>query len=141
MSSRHKSREIALQILYQMDLSQQSSQVARTHFVNHFEHQKENMVFAMELVDGVEKSRAEIDAKLEHYSQHWKLGRMAPIDRNILRLGIYELMQKITPSAIILNEAIELAKKFGQNDTPQFINGILDAIQQELEKLVIPDKK
>lgn len=82
--------------------------------------------FALSLLAGVRKNRDELDALLSRTADHWKLGRMAATDRNVLRLGAYEILHAETPDRVAINEAVELAKRFGSGHSAQFVNGILD---------------
>lgn len=85
--------------------------------------------FARQLASGAWARRGEIDQKINSTAQHWSLSRMTPVDRNILRLGVYELLSDTgTPGQIVINEAIELAKRFGDADSPAFVNGVLDGV-------------
>ena len=91
--------------------------------------------FARDLARGAWQHRSELDAWLERASEHWSLSRMTPVDRNILRLGLYELLyEPHTPPQVVLNEAVELAKRFGDADSPAFVNGVLDAVRRSLEQ-------
>lgn len=131
-SSRRKAREQALQILYQADISGKDAAGALGSFIENFEHNRDDTEFVAELVNGVLDNRDTIDAHITKHAHNWKLSRIAPIDRNLLRLAIYEIcVAKTTAGPIVINEAVELAKKFGQNETPAFVNGILDAISRE----------
>ncbi len=90
--------------------------------------------FAQELARGAWRHRRELDERLGRASEHWSLARMTPVDRNILRLGLYELLyHPDTPPQVVLNEAVELAKRFGDADSPAFVNGVLDAVRRSLE--------
>lgn len=89
--------------------------------------------FARALADGAWRARARYDELLERHVPHWSVGRMQPVDRNILRLGLHELLEHPdTPPQVILNEAVELAQLFGGNESPAFVNGVLDGIRREL---------
>ena len=93
----------------------------------------ETIRFARALAVGTREQRPEIDRRLERTSAHWTLARMTPVDRNILRLGVYELLdQPETPTQVVVNEALELARWFGDADSPAFVNGVLDAIRREI---------
>lgn len=90
--------------------------------------------FARILADGAWTDRKALDALLEKSAAHWSLSRMTPVDRNLLRLGLYELIHlPETPAAVVVNEAIELAKLFSDTESPAFVNGILDAVRREME--------
>jgi len=137
MGSRTKAREIALQALYQQDTAGGSGvEVVTGHFD---ELDAETQKFAAELVTGVSAERANIDALIERTSTNWKIDRMARVDRNILRLAIYELLRlPDVPVRVTLNEAIELGKKFGSEESSGFVNGILDKIAHAKETGALP---
>ncbi len=92
------------------------------------------IAFARELVAGVRKNRAEVDARLDAIAANWSLKRMAATDRNVLRLGTYELLHTDTPPRVAIDEAIELARRFGSAQSPQFVNGILDKVMHQTER-------
>src|SRR5581483_10698474 len=133
--NRRKAREIALQTLYQLDVQEQlTSEQAAALFWQHFSREaasadgdEANRAFADQLVRGVREHLAEIDALLGRASRNWRLERMARVDRNLLRLAIYELKYCAdVPAKVAINEAIEIAKRFGTAESPAFVNGILD---------------
>lgn len=129
--SRTRARERALQALYQVDLAGADPVDAlSTAWKSDEEPQEADAAaFSEELVKGVCAHRAEIDAKIEATSHHWRVERMAKVDRNVLRLAVFELLfQGETPHKVVLNEAVELAKTFGSEESGAFINGILDKI-------------
>jgi N utilization substance protein B len=132
MSSRRKAREAALQMLYQIDLSGQDAEQAIELYRQHLGQAAVADDFAIELVRGCTAALPEIDAKIREVSKHWRLERMARVDRNILRLATFELLQMPeVPSKVTLNEAVELAKRFGDEASPAFVNGVLDRIASE----------
>jgi N utilization substance protein B len=133
-SSRHRSREAALQVLFAVDLAKHSEAqlavAAEEMFESaseHFELPEGARAFAKELVLGVAGRRAELDALIGSFAQRWKISRMAAVDRNILRLGAYELLHSDAPAPVVIDEAVELARRFGGDRSPAFVNGILDA--------------
>ncbi len=129
MGLRRKAREIAVQILYQADVAGVPFAEAFTTYEGYFNPSPKVLSFAKELVNGVAEKQAEIDAIIERFSKHWKLSRMSAIDRNILRLATYELLfRPDIPPKVSINEAVELAKAFGTDESASFVNGILDAI-------------
>ena len=129
MSLRSRAREIVLQILYQDDLNKERSVEEDLPFIKNRLHNNGNIVeFARELVDGVRNRLDAIDAQLGQVAENWKLGRMAATDRNVLRLGAFEILYYDTPDKVAVNEAIELAKRYGNELSPSFINGILDRL-------------
>jgi N utilization substance protein B len=129
---RRKAREIAVQSLFQSEFAPQLSLKEIISATELAEYDSESIKFAEDLLAGIKDKRPQIDSRIQAASQHWKLERMASVDRNILRLAVYELefaIDKIQP-AIIINEAIEIAKVFGTQDSASFINGILDQIRK-----------
>ncbi len=135
MKPRRKARFDALQILYQVDLNQQlSSGNALDHFQEHFAQDRKADAFTEKLVNGVVENLEAIDNLLQKTSDHWRKERMGSIDRNILRLGIYELQYcNDIPATVTINEMVEVAKRFGDKDSPAFVNGILDKIKCGLD--------
>jgi N utilization substance protein B len=137
MGSRRKAREASLQMLYQMDVSGVSAERAIRLFWDTLgaDEEDETRDFANEIVRGYAAKSAAIDETIRSVSQHWRLERMARVDRNILRLGVYELLElKDVPRKVTLNEAVELAKRYGDENSPSFVNGVLDRIAAELDK-------
>src|SRR3989338_7698636 len=129
MGNRRKAREISVQILYQMEMQGAEPREVMGLFWRVEEGPAEVRQFATDLVEGVFRNRREIDQLIEKHSLHWKLSRMALVDRNILRLGVYELLYLHDgPTSVVLNEASEIAKKFGTEDSSSFINGVLDNV-------------
>jgi N utilization substance protein B len=134
MGPRRKAREFALQMLFQWDITHDSiDQIAATFF----EGQEETQAvadFARQLVTRTVEHVEEIDTLIRRHAEHWRLDRMAIVDRNLLRLAIQEFMfDKEVPKTVVINEAIEIARRFSALESPQFINGILDSIKKELE--------
>ncbi|MCG8590375.1 MAG: transcription antitermination factor NusB [Proteobacteria bacterium] len=132
-SSRRRSREVALQVLYALDVAaakgeDPGAEHAFAGVAEHFEMPEAARAFARELVDQVTSKLDEIDAHIAAHSQNWRLSRMAAVDRNILRLGTVELCYTDTPVAVVVDEAVELARRFGGDPSPGFVNGVLDAI-------------
>ncbi len=126
MTGRRRSREIALQVLYQIDLNPTTDEEVIDAFLRDRLRKAELIEFARSLVNGVRRNRAELDTLLEQTAENWNLRRMAAIDRNVLRLGAYEILFAATPQRVAINEAVELAKRFGGADSSRFVNGILD---------------
>lgn len=123
---------MALQVLYQMDLNRMAPDRAFELACTCFELPKEPRAFAKILVDGVHAHQKDIDRHLASASEHWRLDRMSPVDRNILRIALYEMLYRDDiPPRVSINEAIELAKRFGSQDSGAFINGVLDKIYRE----------
>jgi N utilization substance protein B len=135
LGKRRKSREIIVQVLYQMDMSDGDAEENFNLFWQHFNPSDELKEFSHEVVQGVCKHREEIDALIEKHSKHWRLKRMPIIDKNILRAAIFELMFcPDTPVKVIINEAIELGKKFSSEKSSPFINGILDKVSHQVTR-------
>ena len=143
MKSRHRAREIALQILYQYDLSQQTQGKITpqnqdlvnelVNYYNHFKIAEELREFIGQLVVGTLKETPALDAILEKHTTHWKISRMSAVDRSLLRMAVYEMTHMgETPRTVVIDEAVELAKQFGTAETPAFINGILDQVQVQV---------
>ena len=139
--SRRRAREFALQALYQADMRQISGPDAldmlwatqlESEDLTGTPADAEEIGFAQGLVQGVAKSAEEVDAQIEKASLNWRLSRMPVVDRNILRLATYELLRcQDVPASVSINEAVELAKRFGEKESGSFVNGILDRIAQE----------
>ncbi|GIW72650.1 MAG: N utilization substance protein B [Planctomycetota bacterium] len=120
---------LALQLLYQIDLLGSGiSEREREEFLQRATRDEVARRFARELVHGVLRHQAEIDARLAALAQNWQLGRMAVVDRNVLRIGAYELLYTDAPPKVVINEAVELAKRFSGKNSGAFVNGILDSL-------------
>jgi len=132
-SHRRLSREIALQVLYQMefDTSLTARQGLRL-FEDHFSQDTQSLEYSERLISGVKEKSSQIDEIIQKYSTNWKLHRISHIDRNILRVAIYEMLQQEVPPKASINEAIEISKKFSSVDSSAFINGILDQISKNI---------
>ena len=136
MGKRTQSREIALQVLYQIDMSEGMTEETFDLFWEHFTPPDDLKEFSQKIVNGVCQHEEEIDVIIEHYSEHWRLKRMTIVDRNILRLAIFELMYcDDIPPKVVLNEAVELGKKFGSDKSGSFVNGILDKVAHRIARL------
>lgn len=132
MGVRRRGREYALQMLYAMDLTEYQPDQVFAGFYAIQDLNRDAFYYARRLVDGVHGHLEEIDGVLAKYAEHWKIHRMAAVDRNLLRLGLYELMfVKEVPFPIVINEALEIVKEFSDQDGTQFLNGILDAARKE----------
>ncbi len=131
--SRSRAREVAFQVLYQDDLNPRNSPAELDQWLEDRLRRDDLVCFARELVAGVRQLRAELDAVLGSTADNWSLGRMAATDRNILRLAAYELLHSDTPGRVVIDEAIELAKRFGAAQSSQFVNGILDKVMHAKE--------
>ena len=130
---RTKARERAMQALYQIDVAAEGIDDALARFWRSFEPvEKEVMDLANGLVRGVASKRHAIDDMIEEVSTNWRLDRMAKVDRNVLRLAVYELLETQVPVKVVINEAIELGKKYGSESSGAFVNGVLDKVASEL---------
>ena len=128
MARRSKSREVAVQMLYQMDLNPEVKLPTVRKMVAEAIEDPDLQDFAWRLFVGVMEVRQMLDEKIQSVAANWSLKRMAPTDRNVLRLGLFELLHTDTPHRVILDESIELARVFGSAQSPQFVNGILDKL-------------
>lgn len=139
MGKRRRAREIALQYLYQWDFHGPENEETAQVFWEGRHDSEEIIAFARRVVDGVKQNREEIDGLIEGQSKHWKLYRMSRVDRNILRMAVFELaLLSDIPPKVSIDEAIEIGKKFGTTDSSSFINGILDQICKQLGKIPTP---
>ena len=141
MGNRRKSRELAMQALYYMDMSQDDSNEMLERFCDNFSPPKKMLPFFLKLVKGVIRGKGEIDSILERFSDNWKLNRMPCVDRNTMRIAVYELLYcRDIPYKVSINEAIDMGKKFGTKESGAFINGILDSIRIALNQKKIKIK-
>jgi N utilization substance protein B len=134
MTRRSRAREIALQVLYEDDLNPGRNPEEAELFLRNRLAQTELIDFARSLVEGVREKRGELDEILSRTADNWSLGRMAATDRNVLRLGAWEILFSETPERVAINEAVQLAKRFGAKQSAQFVNGILDKLLAGHEK-------
>src|ERR1700676_4312010 len=135
MAARHRSRQRALQVLYQWDMTKQPVEQAISSFYDTLysdesDEQPDRDEFMEELAKGTSEIAAEIDHRITSKSENWRLERMPTVDRNILRLAIYEMSRQETPAAVVIDEALELARQFSGEESVSFINGILDAVHR-----------
>lgn len=131
--SRSQCREWALQFLYQADFTGNLQEEEIRLFCQHFLGQEKIPAYLAKLLKGLAQHREEVDALIARYSEHWRLERMAVVDRNLLRLATYELLYHADiPPKVIINEAVELAKRFGAEESWAFVNGVLDRIRLAL---------
>jgi N utilization substance protein B len=138
MPSRHRARERALQILFQWDARKEPIEASISSFYDTlYSEQSETRPapdeFVDRLVNGVVENIAEIDRRLSQHAEHWRIERMPAVDRNVLRLAIFEMMALDTPPPVAIDEAIELARRFSGEESVQFINGVLDAAKREID--------
>ncbi len=124
---RSKAREVVLQVLFQDDMHAAGEPLERIGFLqSRLREDAKIIAFAQALIDGVRRNRPELDALLARTADNWSLARMASTDRNVLRLGAYEILYTQTPPPVAINEAVDLARRFGSAQSAQFVNGILD---------------
>lgn len=148
MGNRRKAREVTLQLLYETELAQKSGKEVTERFwkdphsliLEDSEMSPAAMdevkAFTRQILEGVSSNVREIDALIEQHSTHWKVTRMASVDRNILRMAVFELLYcQDIPASVTINEAIEIAKKYGTEESGAFVNGILDHIAKALKKI------
>jgi N utilization substance protein B len=136
MGTRRKSRELALQMLFQADMGRQDlEQVRRTFWAERGEVDPDIRGFADDLFRVALDRSGDIDALIEQHAEHWRMERMAAVDRNVLRAAVGEFLAfPKTPKAVVINEALEIARKFSSPESVQFINGVLDSVAKNLEK-------
>lgn len=135
MSTRRRAREIVLQLLYEADMNDsRDAEAARKFIRSRMQGRKALTDFSFELLQGTLQHRDAIDQLLTKLATNWKLSRMPVVDRNILRLGAYEIMHAETPGRVAVNESIVLAKRYGDKNSPRFVNGVLDRLLKESEK-------
>ena len=134
MGLRRVARECALQMLYEFDVGKQSKEEILESFWEMNEHPQKVQEFANQLFEGSVTHLKEIDKTIQQHTKNWRLSRMAAVDRNILRLAVFEfLSDSKTPETVVINEALEIAKKFSTYESAQFVNGILDSIKKDLK--------
>ena len=135
MGNRRKARELAMQALFSIDFGKQdATDEALAEFTRNFSPGKKTKEFFEDLVKGVSQNRSRIDGLIERFSLNWKIGRMGGVDRNVLRVAVYELLYRPDiPFKVAINEAIDIGKLYGASESGAFINGILDRIRIALE--------
>jgi transcription antitermination protein NusB len=134
MGNRRKSRELAIQALFFMDMNDRFAEEKLSLFCENFLPSSQLRPFFLNLVRGVSSARAEIDALIERFSNNWKISRMSGVDRNVMRVAVFEMLCcKDIPCKVSINEAIDLGKKFGTEESGAFVNGILDSIRLAME--------
>ena len=137
MGSRRKARECALQMLFAADVSEaRADELVRTYWAELCDNEMENSAreFATRLATGTLANLAQLDGRIRSRAEHWRIARMAIVDRNVLRLAVYEFLHEPTPRTVTINEALEIARRFSTYEATQFINGILDAIKRDLDE-------
>jgi N utilization substance protein B len=135
MPARHRSRQRAIQVLYQADIRNQSVEVAMADYYSTLyseenEEQPISDAFMESLAKGTESEKSNLDAVISSKSEHWRIERMPVVDRNILRMAVYEMQILKTPAPVVIDEAIELARQFSSDESVPFINGVLDAVNR-----------
>lgn len=132
MTTRRRAREVALQVLYEEDVHPlRELSVAEEFLAKRMLHNKPLIAFAQELLTGVREKRDDLDKILTKHASNWSVKRMTTIDRNILRMSTYEMVFGTVPGRVSINEAIELAKRYGSKNSGQFVNGILDRVLRD----------
>jgi N utilization substance protein B len=135
MASRRKARELALQMLFQWELGEHTPQHVISTFLRLQRAEPEEESFARSLFEGTVSEVGSLDRTIQEHAEHWRLERMAAVDRNVIRLALYELLHyAATPAAVVINEALELARRFSSADSVEFVNGVLDAIRKAADK-------
>ena len=135
MGTRRKSRELTLQMLFQADMGKQTpEQVRQTFWRERADVEADVRSFAEDLFRVAGERATEIDGLIEGHAQHWRMERMAAVDRNLMRAAVAEMLGfPTTPRAVVINEALEVARKFSSPESVQFINGVLDSVGKQLE--------
>ncbi len=134
--TRHKARECALQMLFAADVTHNEGDALTATYWRELGDETiddKTREFANDLVNGTLKNVTEIDDKIRTRAEHWRIERMAIVDRNVLRLAVFEFLYRDTPNTVAINEALETARRFSSFEATQFINGILDAIRQDVD--------
>jgi N utilization substance protein B len=137
MGSRRKARECALQMLFAADVSEaRADELVRTYWAELCDAELEEPAreFATRLASGTLANLTSLDERIRSRAEHWRISRMAIVDRNVLRLAVYEFLHEPTPRTVTINEALEIARRFSTYEATQFINGILDAIKRDLDE-------
>jgi N utilization substance protein B len=136
MSTRRRAREIVLQLLYEADINGNRDEEAARRFIrSRLQGRKALTEFACRLLQGTLEHREEIDRQLAALATNWTLPRMPVVDRNVLRLGAFEVLYGDTPGRVAVNESIVLAKRYGDKNSPRFINGVLDRLLKQTSAL------
>jgi len=132
LGKRRRARECALQMLFQIDLIGVEPAEVYAQFWKAHDAEEDVRTFSQELVDGVYAVREQLDAKIAEAAERWRIERMAVVDRNVLRMALYEMnRQPQTPAAVVIDEAIEVARRFGSEESAKFVNGVLDALRRD----------
>jgi len=141
MASRRKSRELAVQMLYQWEVGKHTPREVIATFIGAQQKDAPAESFARQLFEGTVEDIAPIDQLLREHSENWRLERMAAIDRNVLRLALFELRHHSeTPAAVVINEALDIARRFSGEGSAEFVNGVLDAIRKTLPTAIATEE-
>jgi N utilization substance protein B len=132
VGKRRRARECALQMLFQIDLTGVEPAEVYEQFWKAHVAEADVRSFSEDLVDGVQAAKPELDRRIGRAASHWKISRMAVVDRNVLRMALYELdLRPQTPVGVVFDEAIEVARRFGSEESARFVNGVLDALRRD----------
>ena len=135
MGTRRQARELAMQALFYMDMQDNLTLQMLESFCDNFRPPKKVYPFFLTLVNGVLDARSDIDTLIEQFSKNWKIHRMSCVDRNVMRIAVFEMLYcEDIPPKVSINEAVDIGKKFGTQESGAFINGIMDSIRGTLEK-------
>jgi len=135
VSTRHDAREWAVQFLFQRDFNDDDLREALKEFWSEREANEKALAFAEELIRGVEQHREHIDTTLQKYAEHWEVKRMGALDRNAMRVAVYEMLYRPDiPPVVSINEAVEIAKDFSSRESGRFVNGILDQVSKHIDR-------
>jgi transcription antitermination protein NusB len=135
MSSRRKARELALQMLFQWELGGHTPEHVIATFLRSQRTDAEEESFARSLFEGTVSEVESLNRMIQERAEHWRLERMAAVDRNLIRMALYELLHYAeTPPAVVINEALELARRFSTADSVEFVNGVLDGVRKAADK-------
>ena len=145
--ARHRARQQALQLLFQWDLRRTPIDEILRDYYGSLLVAEDSLTkprpddFAERLLRGVVEALSEVDARIERHAEHWRISRMPAVDRNILRLAVYEMLRTDTPPAVAIDEALELARRFSGEESVHFVNGVLDAVRREFTAAAAPAPK
>lgn len=135
MSGRHEGRTLAVQFLFQRDINTGDLEEALKLFFENHPAGKKVHAFAGELIRGVEANRPDLDRKLQSFAEHWDLNRMGGVDRNVMRVALFEMLHREDiPPVVSINEAVDLAKELSSDESGRFVNGILDRARREINR-------
>ncbi len=141
MGARRKGRELAVQALYQIDVVGTAGRDGLRLFFEQAEAGQRAKDFAADLLTGVEEQRAHIDELIAAAAEHWRIERLSAVDLNVLRVATCELLQRAVPTSVVLDEAIEIARRFGTTESATFVNGVLDEIADRLGVKELPSDR